>query len=603
MKLRWFITAVQCFIYLTIRNVTAYNTNFVLYLINTSFTKNTKCLCLITDSFNGLDLGEVFENIQIVSIHIHNFKHIKKVWSMCDGYIVLSDDIIIKELFTIKTINKYFKAHKSVLWFVKEPHQLDSVELEASTTLQNLDLTVLTSFVHQVENNLLPKHKFVSLEIHNKSGSKKDKWSPRRNLLKYGEKFRAALFDCSPYVSFNRRDKSYDGLEIKMLNEILTGWPLDFVHFHKDKNFTDDLFAKALQQVVDNKCDIALCAQWFENANKHHVEKSVEYMLSCRNFLVARPELLPNYSFIFQPFYIDLWILYFLTLIFCTIMIHLMSNIFGKISGIEENISKIKNLGEIIIHLLRIFSLGSVNRLPHSQHTSMRFFLIILFLFCILVSVYYSAGLTISLRFPRFSTNLNTVQDVIDNGIKWFDGGGMDWTKLWMESSENSKFNRLASLFESVSSITEVHRKLRGKDHGLLVETCAGNDLSFIMFSEILDEHGRKHMKIIPEDIACFYAIFPLKPNSPYVNLFNRAIHNFIEYGFIKHWLTEFANKPEYRYMKQFFQRYSQEIRQDINLKNVQGAFHFLMFGYSLACLIFCMEKVVKKYTGVPQNV
>jgi hypothetical protein len=217
--------------------------------------------------------------------------------------------------------------------------------------------------------------------------------------------------------------------------------------------------------------------------------------------------------------------------------------------------------------------------------------------------VYYSAGLTISLRFPRFSTNLNTVQDVIDNGIKWFDGGGMEWTKLWMESSENSKFNRLASLFEPVSSITEVHRKLRGKDHGLLVETCAGNDLSFIMFSEILDEHGRKHMKIIPEDIACFYAIFPLKPNSPYVNLFNRAIHNFIEYGFIKHWLTEFANKPEYRYMKNFFQRYSQEIRQDINLKNVQGAFHFLMFGYLLACLIFCMEKVVKKYTGVPQNV
>jgi hypothetical protein len=93
----------------------AYNTNFVLYLINTSFTKNTKCLCLITDSFNGLDLGEVFENIQIVSIHIHNVKHIKKVWSMCDGYIVLSDDIIIKELFTIKTINKYFKAHKSVV--------------------------------------------------------------------------------------------------------------------------------------------------------------------------------------------------------------------------------------------------------------------------------------------------------------------------------------------------------------------------------------------------------------------------------------------------------------------------------------------------------
>jgi hypothetical protein len=561
------------------------NINSVVQLIKLSFTK-FKCVCLITDcdlNYSNLIIGSLFEHFQIVIVHIDNTRYLKDSPWKCAGYIILSNTANhINHIFTSSRINQFFEPHKRVLLVTKESTSLKKTEIELATALHDLDLIIIQNT--KMESAILWKEDeelFFNTTIpYDVMSSRKPKWHPELLLSKYNRSICVALFNCKPFAFFDEATQSYDGVEIKMLNAILQNWPIRY-NFIVNKN-SKHLFVEVFTQVNENKCDVGICAQWQQAVHGFDIGKTIEYTRTCQRLIVPRPQLLPNSTFIFHSLHTDFWILYFVTLIISSFVIHITSKIFKTLkSGFEDDILL------PFIHMLRIFSLGALTRIPYSTQISVRFLMINLFIFCILASTIYSTGLTILLRFPRFSGNINNIQDVIENNLRWLDYS--DWMKNWMLNTGNEKLEKLAYLFDRHTTISQDNKKLRQKSHGAMVQMTPGY---YVMFSETLDEYGRSNLKVINENIACFYTVFTMKRNSAFVNIFNKAIFMLIESGLVDYWFGTFVRKRENRYMETFFQQYSQEVHQNIDLEKLQGAFYFLCLGLITATLAFFVEYI-----------
>jgi hypothetical protein len=118
--------------------------------------------------------------------------------------------------------------------------------------------------------------------------------------------------------------------------------------------------------------------------------------------------------------------------------------------------------------------------------------------------------------------------------LRWLDYS--DWMKNWMLNTGNEKLEKLAYLFDRHTTISQDNKKLRQKSHGAMVQMTPGY---YVMFSETLDEYGRSNLKVINENIACFYTVFTMKRNSAFVNIFNKAIFMLIESGLVDYWFGD----------------------------------------------------------------
>jgi hypothetical protein len=572
-------------------------------LFRISFPK-TQCIYFICDESSPFYLltAMTTSTMQFISVSISNINILKTSPSNCQGYILVPDNIkTVENLFSLHSVNIFFQPHVKVLLFLSQIEFF--IQIKVSTELHNLDVVIISENTNDSlkhSHSLIPEENpvdivplFYGIKI-NKNVSierkylKRRTWSPQLILSKYNQTFSVISFDCPPFVMFDEKTKLYDGVEILMLNEILKNWPTNFTFIRNENNSNRVYYNDTLKQVVDNKQDLALCSQWLPIVYRKNIERSVDFSIVCRKLLVARSELLPNFYFIFQTFHNDLWVLCFATLTICAFTMHLISNVLNKLIKVKR-----EDVASTLLHVLRLISMGPVYRIPHLNRISMKLFLTVYFTFCIWVTTYYSAGLTNSLRFPRFRKGINTLQDIIDHNIKWLDAD--EWMKNWMLNTTNQKLRKLSNLGELCTSVIQRNEKLRKRNYGVFVQTSAGTGKNYLMFSETLDEFGKTNLKIINEDVVCFYVVFPLKKHSPYVDIFNKAIFNFIEFGFLKHWTQKIINKPQNRFMKSFYHKYIQEIHQEIDLEKLQGAFYFLIFGYLTSLIAFCIEHVINK--------
>jgi hypothetical protein len=568
--------------------------DFIRKLIESSFI-NASCLYFIEEDLNYSNLiSQALMGLQLISVLYNNFEILKTV--SCDGYILISNnERSVKELFSPKTINTVFKPHSRVLWFTEQLRYPEGTELSEATELHNVDLIIIEE--NQINPTLVEAETFfrVTSVYHratiNKGYSikrkylKKRPWLPEVVLPKFNQSLSVVLFECPPYVIWSRRRKIYDGIDIKILNEVTKNWPVRYIFLTQSKDSAEFLYTKALMRVVDNKNDLAVCSQWQISSYKHDIAKTVQYTTTCRRFLVPRSELLPNYTFVFHPLQLNLWVVYCLLLLFLPFVMVKTSNIFD---GFRVGKSYLKrDFSLAVTYTVRVFSSGAVNRVPLSHQFSLRLLIIALSIFCMLFSTYYSAGLTISLRFPRFSKEIVTLKDVAESDLKWLESN--DHLKNFVGSD-------LGARFERRKGIKEGNEKLRSHKYMVTVQVQPGNDENYVMFSETLDEYGKSNLKVMSEDIACFYCLFPLKVNSPYLNIFNDAVNKFNEYGFVNHWYKHSLNKKKFAYMRKFFQRYSSEVFQNIDFQKFRGIFYILLLGNALAGIVFCLECVINKW-------
>lgn len=554
------------------------NSSFLSDIHNKLFV-NSSCVYLVTDN-NKWSWSFLTFNIQLVSVNFNQFKKflLRKLSFVCDGYIMICNDYeAINTMFSSNSINLFFAPHHTVLLLINNSTCLNFTEIRKATELQNLELVIVNKETNSTKAVSM-RHGIVD-GMNYFSKRYKHRWIPHKILRKYNRTFSVVYFNCPPFVSPNFSS----GVELKMIKETLKNWPIEFFLLPQINGLIGNSHSESIKLIAQNKYDAAVCAHWINKLLLElNVTKTYPYILNCINFLVPRPQLLPDYSFIFQSFQATIWSLYFAIVLASICIPHIVLKLIGSIQPIDSSYS---------IGIIRLLSLGGVTRFPYLKFSTVKVLVVTLSIFCLLLSIYFCAGVATSLRFPRFSNKLNNIDDMLENNLKWTDSSGTNYFQFWMNQTHIPKFEKLAKNFENFHSVSVGNEMIRQKNHGLIVQSCAGKSINYVMYSEILDKDNRNILKMIHKDIACFYITLPLRYNSPYLKIFNQVYPKYTEYGFIKYWLQKYVNTKQHRYMNLFFRTYSDEVRQYITLEKLQGVFYLLLAGHGLAAVVFFFEK------------
>jgi hypothetical protein len=582
--------------------------DFICKLIKISFGKPF-CLYYIHDSTSNVTiLNKVLikQELQVVSLNVANIRQLRYANITCDGYIFESNDVnTTKNMFSNRTINLYFQPHKRILFFTEIWRYFDISTIHAATAWQDLDLVIVE--VEKNERNgdrkqtLLHKESQINVVLvglekvirQNDTFSAeyltKEKWKPEKVLKKYGFNFSVIYFDCPPYFLSHKNYSVYEGVEMEMVKVMTRNWPINY-KFVEVEATTNNFFLNSFTNIINNKGDLATCSHIRQRTHPE-MERSYPYARTCITFLVPRPVLLSDITFLVQPLQLSLWIAYFAILIIVSLFLKLMET-----QGFRDDTKTLTNylcedVFQSIISVLRVGSSGSMIRTPKSDQVAARVLSIVLLVFCMLLSTYYSAGLTISLRFPRYSYSINTLEDFVKYDVKWQSTQNFSFLNYYWENTQTRIIVEMAKRFVFAGDTPEAMKRLNEMKYALLVGKLDGTDADYLGFADKVDDYGRKHLTTMSDgNMGCFDVSFPLRINSPFLDSIDKSILHIREFGFIHYWYKEFVSKPKYRFMKLFFQKPLPQDFRIINLSRMQGSLYFLLLGHLFATFIFFLE-------------
>jgi hypothetical protein len=582
--------------------------DFICKLIKISFGKPF-CLYYIHDSTSNVTiLNKVLikQELQVVSLNVANIRQLRYANITCDGYIFESNDVnTTKNMFSNRTINLYFQPHKRILFFTEIWRYFDISTIHAATAWQDLDLVIVE--VEKNERNgdrkqtLLHEESQINVvlvglekvirqnDTFNAEYLTKEKWKPEKVLKKYGFNFSVIYFDCPPYFLSHKNYSVYEGVEMEMVKVMTRNWPINY-KFVEVEATTNNFFLNSFTNIINNKGDLATCSHIRQRTHPE-MERSYPYARTCITFLVPRPVLLSDITFLVQPLQLSLWIAYFAILIIVSLFLKLMET-----QGFRDDTKTLTNylcedVFQSIISVLRVGSSGSMIRTPKSDQVAARVLSIVLLVFCMLLSTYYSAGLTISLRFPRYSYSINTLEDFVKYDVKWQSTQNFSFLNYYWENTQTRIIVEMAKRFVFAGDTPEAMKRLNEMKYALLVGKLDGTDADYLGFADKVDDYGRKHLTTMSDgNMGCFDVSFPLRINSPFLDSIDKSILHIQEFGFIHYWYKEFVSKPKYRFMKLFFQKPLPQDFRIINLSRMQGSLYFLLLGHLFATFIFFLE-------------
>jgi hypothetical protein len=587
--------------------------DFICKLIKISFGKPF-CLYYIHDSTSNVTiLNKVLikQELQVVSLNVANIRQLRYANITCDGYIFESNDVnTTKNMFSNRTINLYFQPHKRILFFTEIWRYFDISTIHAATAWQDLDLVIVE--VEKNERNgdrkqtLLHEESQINVVLvglekvirQNDTFSAeyltKEKWKPEKALKKYGFNFSVIYFDCPPYFLSHKNYSVYEGVEMEMVKVMTRNWPINY-KFVEVEATTNNFFLNSFTNIINNKGDLATCSHIRQRTHPE-MERSYPYARTCITFLVPRPVLLSDITFLVQPLQLSLWIAYFAILIIVSLFLKLMET-----QGFRDDTKTLTNylcedVFQSIISVLRVGSSGSMIRTPKSDQVAARVLSIVLLVFCMLVSTYYSAGLTISLRFPRYSYSINTLEDFVKYDVKWQSTQNFSFLNYYWENTQTRIIVEMAKRFVFAGDTPEAMKRLNDMKYALLVGKLDGTDADYLGFADKVDDYGRTHLTTMSDgNMGCFDVSFPLRINSPFLESIDKSILHIREFGFIHYWYKDFVSKPKYRFMKLFFQKPLPQDFRIINLSKMQGSLYFLLLGHSFATFIFFLECLLQR--------
>lgn len=412
-------------------------------------------------------------------------------------------------------------------------------------------------------------------------------WSPTI-WSKYNQTIRIALFHCPPYVMVNDETHQLDGIEVQLLNDITKNWPIQYIIDKEVNGIRKNMFISIIEMAQRNETDIAVCSLWQRVIQERELDMTGTVSTICLTYLVARPKIMNSSTFIAQPFENRLWLA-------CFGLILLMTILLTSFNYILFEKPFIPSLQVSFMYVLRYFSLGAVE--TRLKCRSIQYLLTCWCCFCLILSVYYAAGVTILFQFPRYTNNINSYEDIVRMGLNWEEP--LDDIRKWLKNTGDPLYSQLADLYLKNDNRTEMNERLRYNNYVFMVKVLREK---YVMNAEELDDYNRLHMKLIPDCLANFYSVIAFKKNSPLVKIFDRKIKSFVEYGLTNYWHRMFANRVEFRYMKLFFMLNEQDYLQEFDLPKLQGSFYLLTIGYLLALFVFFVECLLSSTYGLKRH-
>lgn len=244
----------------------------------------------------------------------------------CDGFIISAGNLTN---FVEILSNFKFPPHKRVMLFLDEDYH-PTFAIEAKVYKRALSLIVIHGQINSQDApaniyfTIINKTKVLGKDKINQEDFS-SRWTPKL-WTKIGRNIRVSLFHCPPYVIVKDKGNytrySLEGIDFNIFRAITSRWPVEFLLEEEEENTRDNLFIKIIQRVVSKESDIAMCGLWQRVILERKIEMSKYNSVQCLTFLVAKPRLLGDETFIFQPFSDSLW-LHILALLSVTSLVYI----------------------------------------------------------------------------------------------------------------------------------------------------------------------------------------------------------------------------------------------------------------------------------------
>lgn len=461
------------------------------------------------------------------------------------------------EMSHFKDVTSLVPPHKTVIIF---PFALeDNMQNYIEDTYEHAVPAIL---VNLKENNVFElfyvmDNITISLnDTQSQYNIKKQQWSPEKFLSKAGRPIVVTTFHCPPFVEVNNEEKSYEGFEYKIVEDMIKDWPVKYNIIENDrKDVLVNKFLLAIRTIQEEKSDIAFCFLWQRALMERNVDYSSAMFPTCVTFLVHKPTLLKPYTFLFQAFHDVL-----------TFVVFALASAFW----------------EIIFKVVVTIKGRSI-----AQSLSVRLVFVCSTTFYFLFFSYYSAELTVISSFPRYSEDyVKTFTDMVDKRIQWVEP--QNDIQTWLKNTKDNICVGIAENFRTESNRKIINLKLQGGKFGFLVKRFASNLLSGV---EDLDDYSITYLRALPGCLATFYSSIGFQKNSPFTKYFNEKLYRYFDSGLVEYWERMVSRKPAYNYMENFKSLYVGQITtKKFDLNKLSGIFYLLVLGYILSVCCFVCE-------------
>ncbi|XP_023013274.2 uncharacterized protein [Leptinotarsa decemlineata] len=375
----------------------------------------------------------------------------------------------------------------------------------------------------------------------------RNKWTPK---FAPGKFFTVSLFHCPPFW-YVQNGTLRKGLESRIIDEITKGWP---VKYYVDEILqNEDKWNHTLDLVEQRERDAAVCSHWLIRSVSRRIHFTQPIYQVSITFLVKKPQLLPIATFLFQPLQVS---------VYCAI--------FGVLI-----------LMRVLLYCFRQWrSYRSFSETLHLGVRSINTLLLVLAVFSLLCSTYYSAGLTSNSAHPRVTQDIHSLEDMVAHNIPWvFD---FDYYQKYFRSLDNPVLQRLAELYIPGRKILD-----RTENSAIYVKVLGDKYVNEI---EDLPASEWKYYKLLGEYIGHYYAGLILQKNSPFSRVFSEVSQRLLEGGLVQNMFDNLRTESQ-GFMEVFFTKYVDSMEYlYIDLEMMQGALFLLCMGWLAGIVVFISE-------------
>lgn len=557
-------------------------------IIDYTFEQKTT-VCFIKQEVNVEDIIEkaLFQSNMVIFV----FSLIELTNKIsCDSYIIaLSQEKTFLKILEFKPQSSvHFKSWSKVLLLYESPVHLKEKLFHVTKKL--IIDAILVQGISQrertlIKNEKLQESKNITLTnvLLNRTIVITDKtnqsvyWDFLRSkelipILPWNQKFRIAVFNCSPYVYLRDNNAVYKGIEAVVFRELRKLWPLEYVIVSKD-----DPWFQTAELVKTKQVHLGACSPWRINSYVKNVDFAGSIVEACSTFLVEKPRMLPFEYFVLYPLSKESYYYTLFVIVNVSISLSITVKLFGSfIPKLLENITY------ELIKTIRLLLGGGVQKLLTVNSLTASILITIFLFFCTLFSTLYSAGITSILYNPPFGPHVRSFQDMIQQKLHWFSPThSADYLRL----SGSPLHTAIANLF------VPSHSRIPNETKNLPIPVVVLNQI-FVCDWENIPEDRRKYYQVLRDCYMTEYTGFTLPKYSPFTRTVERVIERLLEHGIINQALMSILNHQK-KYQEGFFSNYVYcNHYQTIDFNKLLGAYLLLAVGLGLSTLIFFFEVI-----------
>lgn len=384
--------------------------DLILNAINLNF-KNHYCIStFLTQQFNFI--------ATIVSKSEFSFVY-DSTHFICDAHIFAGIPITTIE----KTFesNLRFRQKYNRIIFLSENHSEIDEDEHLKKFSQNYDLEVIKIRTRQASegNNKMEVEKGAFYRLEEISFVRNSRkiilWKPNRpktnlQLFKHiwkpqiQREFRISLFHCPPHVIYDNETARYTGNEYRIANEITRDWKTKINHHEEAPN----LWEEVRRDLKTNKSDLGLCAHFQHFALKDDLAVSYPFDVRCLTFLVPKPKLLPDVTFVFQPMTSTLWALIAISVFLFSFFAYVLFRCLKK--GRKFSMVVLDVFGSIVTNAVVVKGVY--------ERASLRQAFLFWNLTALLLVTAYNSGISSTLTYPRHTKPIKSIADMIRYNVR-----------------------------------------------------------------------------------------------------------------------------------------------------------------------------------------